>query len=924
MTIEVLKHHEHWFRALIERSGDGIALMEPDGTMTYASPSTERIIGYTPEELVGRNCTSLIHPDDLQRVLLDVKQMLDHQGDFISIVHRLHHKDGSWRWIDGTITNLLHDPTVKSLVGNYRDITERKLAEERLQQSEERYRVLVEQASDGIFLTDLEGRYVEVNTAACLMSGYSHEELLSKSVEDLTLEEDREENRAGVRALLVGKTTRTLWRMKCKDGSILPIEVSVKRLSTGQYLSIARDVSASVQAEEDRTRLLARERAARAEAEEARAHLHDLFMQAPANIAILRGPNYRIELANPPFLQTIGKAGISLQGKYFRDALPYIASQGFRAILDKVYTTGVPFVGIEMPVQLDRRGDGVLEEGLFNFVYQPFRNADGNIDGILVHGVEVTEQVRTHHRVEELVHLLEGEKEALRRAEQEAAHRAKQLSAIFETITDIVIVCDEQGQVVHANSAFYTGAGLQAGADFSLSVPHIRPAHLLPLDMEGKPLPSEQWPFVRVLKGELLSGKNTIDVFFRDQAGHLRSFDVRGAPIYEESGKIVGGVVVLRDVTKRRQLERRLRRSERKFRSLVESNIIGVIVIDAHGQIYEANDCFVQMLGYDREDLLSGTISWQQLTPPLYREREEQVIATLFATGTVLPWEKEYLCKDGHQLPALVGGTLIDQERGLALEVILDISDRKEAERRKQEFLSMVSHELRTPLTGIVGFIELAQLYLEELPRGISPKIDDLIRKIERVVRQAEQQASIQTRLVEELLDVSRMENHTFELSLKWCNLIKIVQNVVAAQQQIAGMHRIELLQPPQELVSVLVDEDRIGQVLINYLTNALKYAPADQKISVGLTVEETCVRVYVRDRGLGLTPMHQQHIWERFYQTGTSASRTAARSGLGLGLYISKIIVEQHKGLVGVESRLGQGSTFWFTLPLADEASQL
>lgn len=644
MTTEILKHHEQWFRALIEHSADGIVLMGADGIMTYASPSAERIIGYTPEELVGMNCVSFIHPDDRQKVAFDVKHMLDHHEDFVSIVHRLRHKDGSWRWIDGTITNLLHDPLIQSLVGNYRDITERKLAEERLQQSEERYRV----------------------------------------------------------------------------------------------------------------------------------------------------------------------------------------------------------------------------------------------------------------------------------TEYEADHRASQLSAIFEAITDIVIVCDEQGHLVHANSAFYIGTGLKPDDELSFSTLSHYPTHLQPLDNEGNPLPQEQWPLVRVLRGERLSSRNTEDIFFRSPEGNMRSFDVRGAPIIETSGKIVGGVIVLRDMTRRRELERRLRRSEREFRSLVESNIIGVIVIDEHGCIHEANDCFVHMLGYEREDLLT-TISWQQLTPPQYREKEEEAIATLFAAGTVLPWEKEYLRKDGTLLPTLVGGTLIDQEQGLALAVILDISDRKEVEQRKQEFLSMVSHELRTPLTGIIGFLELAQIYLDTLPGGSSPEMDNIIGKIKLFVAEAEHQSSIQTRLVEELLDVSKMEKHTFELSLKKCNLSKIVQNVVTIQQQIVGNARIDLLPLSQELIPVLVDEDRIGEVLVNYLTNALKYSSADQKIEVGVIVQETSLRVYVHDQGPGLTPIQQQRIWERFYQTKIPERSAIERSGLGLGLYISKIIIEQHKGQVGVESRFGEGSTFWFTLPLCE-----
>ena len=115
----------------------------------------------------------------------------------------------------------------------------------------------------------------------------------------------------------------------------------------------------------------------------------------------------------------------------------------------------------------------------------------------------------------------------------------------------------------------------------------------------------------------------------------------------------------------------------------------------------------------------------------------------------------------------------------------------------------------------------------------------------------------------------------------------------------------------------VIVDAGRVGQVLTNYLINAFKYAPVDQAVSVRLEVVESSARVSVRDQGPGLTPEEQQHVWEHFYQTEPSMYRGTG-GGLGLGLAIAKAIVEQHQGQVGVESAPGQGSTFWFTLPLA------
>ena len=377
-------------------------------------------------------------------------------------------------------------------------------------------------------------------------------------------------------------------------------------------------------------------------------------------------------------------------------------------------------------------------------------------------------------------------------------------------------------------------------------------------------------------------------------------------------------VTNLHDITELRSLEQQLQYSEQKLRSLVESNILGVIVVDLDGRIYEINDRFAQILGYSRDELLAETFNWSPLIPPDAHETLAQVMTPLLSTGALPPLEWEYLRKDGSSVHVLAAGTLLDQERRLALGVILDISDRKAAERRKQEFLSMVSHELRTPLTAILGLIELALMQIDLRPRSLPPEAEGLLGQIEKVLQQASGQVEIETRLVEELLELSRLEMHKFGLSLQRENLVTIVQEAVANQQQAARTLQIELVLLPDEVVPVIADAGRIGQVLTNYLTNALKYAPADQVVSVCLEVTGTIARVSVCDQGPGLTPEQQQRVWESFYQAAVPGYQ-GADGGLGLGLAIAKVIIEQHQGQVGVESAPGRGSTFWFTVPLAD-----
>jgi PAS domain S-box-containing protein len=667
------------------------------------------------------------------------------------------------------------------------------------------------------------------------------------------------------------------------------------------------------EAEQAHQQLLAYEQAARAEAEATRARLYEFLNQAPIRIMALRGPEHHVEFANLPVLQI--ELYADRVGKTVREGWPEFVEQNMLAVLDEVYTTGTPFIGTEVPLKVDRTGEGVLVEAYLNLVYQPLHNAQGDIDGILAYSVEVTEQVQARHRVEELNRQLEAEKDALHQAEQEAQAKAGELTATFEAMTEGVVVSDSEGRAKHTNAAFRAFFSLPADTDPERLLSHKRNEGAIPRDLKGRPLPRDQWAISRILRGERLSDTNTMDLMCRTTEEQDMYFNASGAPIRDAAGQIVGGVVVFRDVTERYRLEQQLQYSERKLRMLVESNIFGMAVTDGAGRIYEVNDRYAQVVGYSKDELLSETFKWHQLVPPDSLEARAHMEETLLSTGALPPQERESLHKDGRHVPILIAGALFDKERDLALTVILDISEQKEAERRKQEFLSMVSHELRTPLQSIMGFIELALLYSDLLPGSLSPEAKDLTGKIETALKQALGRVHIEARLVGELLDVSRLEMHKFELSLQRENLVTIVRETVANQQAVRTRY-IELALPPDEVVPVIADAGRIGQVLTDYLTNALKYAPVDQAVAVHLEVTGIVARVSVRDQGPGLIPEEQQRVWERFYQVAAPGHRDPD-GGLGLGLAIARAIVEQHHGQVGVESAPGHGATFWFTLPI-------
>ncbi len=236
-------------------------------------------------------------------------------------------------------------------------------------------------------------------------------------------------------------------------------------------------------------------------------------------------------------------------------------------------------------------------------------------------------------------------------------------------------------------------------------------------------------------------------------------------------------------------------------------------------------------------------------------------------------------------------------------------------------FLNLASHELKTPLTVIKGNIQLAQRRLATLKRQMAEQSEQVSKNIERmqdVLAAAEGSTRLQERLIKDLIDVDRIQSNTLELRLKHCDLIALLRQAVAEQQRLASERTIVLdIMPAEALVLVIADAERITQVINSYLVNALSYSPVDKPVTVSMTVEDALARVSVHDEGPGIPLEEQGHIWERFYYVKRTTARLHLEQRLGLGLYLCQAFIERHHGSVGVESVLGYGATFWFTLPV-------
>jgi signal transduction histidine kinase len=259
--------------------------------------------------------------------------------------------------------------------------------------------------------------------------------------------------------------------------------------------------------------------------------------------------------------------------------------------------------------------------------------------------------------------------------------------------------------------------------------------------------------------------------------------------------------------------------------------------------------------------------------------------------------------KDGSSVSVLLGAAFLDEAQQEGVAFVLDISERKELERRKDDFLSMVSHELKTPLSNIWILTHLLTKQLTE------QELQDPSGNLSLLGTQARQLMKMLT----DVLEVSQLEAGYVLYTEEAFDFNLLVQQVVTTLQQVSPDHAIVVTGTVDR--PVIGDRERLGQVLTNLLTNAIKYSVGTDKIDVVMTSTDEMLTICVRDYGVGIPPEQQHKLFERFYRAPNS--RRATQPGFGMGLYISQEIIKRHRGTIEVESAEGKGSTFIVTLPL-------
>ncbi|WP_224371570.1 GAF domain-containing protein [Hyalangium versicolor] len=974
------------FEPLLDSIPDGLVSVDRDWRITYLNAVTERMAGRSRAELLGKELWAEIPALDSTPFAPVVRQAMT-SGERTTLTDYFSPTDA---WLEVRIF-----PSTTGLVLVIRDITDMRQAEV------ERLRLLAAERSAREAAEHAANRLARLQElTAQLSSARSPEEVMSVAVEHIMAAVGA--NMATVGLPVEGQNMlRTVayngWsRQLYRDFQFMPLDAQLPlphTFNTGEPVWLespealaarypnllqvmleqtpARSVASMPMVVEgriigvlalcfpeprafsgkDREFLLALARHCALamersrlmdEVEAQRSRLEELVMRAPAMMFVTRGREHHFVLCNPRQRQLHG--GRDLTGLTVRQAMPELEGQGLFEVMDRVYATGEAFVGKEYPVRTGRHGSDVLvAETYFDFVYQPLRNADGQVEGIASFAFDVTDQVLARRTVEELL--------------RDMARSEERFRAFLTSTSEIIWDMPPTGEFDSDQPGWRAFTG-QAREQL-LGWGWLDAVH--PEDREEM---EHSWRQA-VVALEPYQG----EVRLRRHDGVYRHMQVRAVPVLEPDGSVREWVGNHRDITRQREdeVERaRLLQREQHHRAQLQGLAEASLAIGQAASL----DGVLQMITEQARELIGAH---QAVTSLSTGEDWAQAIHTISLSDKYAAWRGFSAPSDGTGIYAevcrtnrsmrltqaeleahplwrgfgahtqghppmrgwlavpLVGRNgrnlgliqLSDRNEGdftsedeaillqlarlaaVAIENARLIAESQAANRAKDEFLAVMSHELRTPLTAVLGWTQMLR----------NRKDDAAVR--EKGLEVIERNARSLAQLIEDVLDVSRILTGKLTLHRKAVDLMSVVQAAVEVVRPRAEQKGVSLsVEDAPGEGHVTGDPGRLQQVFWNLLVNAVKFTPAGGHVEVRVERAETAWRVRVKDTGQGIRAEALPHLFERFWQADGSSTRE--HGGLGLGLAIVRHLAELHGGEVEAESAgLGHGATFTVVLPV-------
>ncbi|SDP59979.1 PAS domain S-box-containing protein [Mucilaginibacter sp. OK268] len=704
-----------------------------------------------------------------------------------------------------------------------------------------------------------------------------------------------------------------------------------------------QDVTEKVIAERNLNASLEKEKAAAARAGQLSRQMEKLFDEIPAQIAIFTGPDLVYEFINPQYEKEFFP-GRKILGKPLLMAMPEIVGLPVWEAVQHVYKTGETYAGNEICVPLTSEIGGKTEDHYFNFIYQAIRNEKGDITGVLSFKYDITELVMAKKRLEQTGKELSALNEGLAHANEEIQVTSEEIQSaneelsatneeLFRTQQNLLKLNNE----LESRVELRTLELLSAQADATGQTERLKrffmqaPAAICVLDgpnfvfelvnppyqqlfpgrkLTGNPL-LEALPELKdqliwdILKnvyktGNTFEGKELLVPMAREANGPIedRYFTFIYQARYDGTNKVDGIMVFVFEVTEAVLVRQKEKENEERFRFLLNAMPQQVWTARPNGKLDYVNEVICEDFGRSADDIIGQ--GWQTFIHPDDQQACLKKWLTALRTGHEYLVEFRLKFQDGQYRWHLARAVpLIENgEIKLWLGTNTNIDIQKNNEQKKDEFLSIASHELKTPLTSIKAFNQLMMRINDP------PKLNDLIQKSAAHVLRLE-------KLISDLLDVSRINAGKMDYNMETFNFYEMLKDTIDGVQHTTASHQIIL--ESAEDITYTGDRFRLEQVVNNLLTNAIKYSPEANTITVNCTLhEDNSLIVSVQDFGIGIEEKNLSRLFERYYRVDNTAMRF---EGLGLGLFISAEILKRHNGSFWIESTPGEGSTFFFRL---------
>ena len=864
-TEEELRDSEARIREITLSLADGVIVLEQNGAISFVNPQAERLLGWSAEEMLGKESHELLHRRaDGSRFPIDecpAHSAVRTGKSFRATQDTFFHKDGALIPISLAATPIIRGGEIQGAVLTFQDISQQLAAERALQEKEQRFRQLFNSIDDAIFLVELTpagelGRFLEVNQTSCDRLGYRREELLAMTPADINPPEYVAINRESA-ANLPQSGHQLLERVHItKNGARIPVEINVHLIEFNNkpaVLSIARDITARKQAEAE----------------------YRAMLQATAD-------GFWIASRNDGRLLDVNPAYCAMSG-YSREELLKMRVADLEGAEDEEenrrHMRAVMEGREERFESRHRHKDGHLFEVEVSAKYQEAR---GGIFVVFVR--DITERKRV----------------------EDALHRNERfLRRLADIIPGMVGYWDADLRNRFANIAYLDWFGKTPEQMAGI---HIQ-------ELMGEELFRKNKSFIdRAMAGEFQRFERILT-----KADGSTGYSWAHYIPDRDGDQVRGFFVMVADITELKQAEERLRQSEETLRAMFNAIQESAFLMDPQGIVLIANQTAAERLGATVQALIGADIF--TLLPPELAQSRRTHVEHVLATGEPVRFTD---LRAGRHLdqsiyPVFGAGGTVERLAVFAYDVtarkqteeaLLAAKEQAEAANRaKSEFLANMSHEIRTPLNAIVGMADLLQ------GTPLTPEQEEFVHIFEV---NSENLLCI----INDIMDISKMEAGQLTLEQVDFELVPMLESTCQLMAIKAHGKGLELHLDIEPTVPAVLtgDPTRLRQILVNLIGNAIKFTQAGEVVvHCGMapgeqpaTGDTARLHFSVSDTGIGIPLEKQSTIFEKFTQADSSTTRQYG--GTGLGLTIAKEFVELMHGAITLESAVGHGSTFSFT----------